>query len=91
MHKTDNDLIKSLENTIGTLQAVLKKTLSHALGIDLYLSSTLFRILCINTYFYFPALSKGSPPSPEQLELRLIQSKRDIENPEATVQCRLVA
>lgn len=67
MHKTDNDLIMSLENTIGTLQAVLKKTLSHALE-----------------------LSKGSPPSPEQLELRLIQSKNDIENPDPTVKCRLV-
>ncbi|CAH1391227.1 unnamed protein product [Nezara viridula] len=68
MHKTDNDLIQSLENTIGTLQAVLKKTLSHALE-----------------------LSKGSPPTPEQLELRLIQSKNDIENPEPNVQCRIVA
>ena len=32
MHKTDKDLVKSVENTIATLQAVLKRTLSHALG-----------------------------------------------------------
>lgn len=68
MHKTDNNLTKSLENTIGTLQAVLKKTLSHALE-----------------------LSKGSSPRPEHLELRLVQSKNDIENPEPVVQCRIVA
>lgn len=64
MHKTNEDIETSLENTVATLQAVLKRTFSHALQ-----------------------LSGGSTPTIEQLELRLIQSKTDIESPKVELRC----
>ncbi|KAF2905739.1 hypothetical protein ILUMI_00452 [Ignelater luminosus] len=58
IYKTDNCLKEALERTIGTLQAVLKRTLNYATVVGV---------------------------SPKSLELKLIQSKADIENPEPTV------
>ncbi|KAK5646487.1 hypothetical protein RI129_004951 [Pyrocoelia pectoralis] len=57
MHKT-NDLKKSLENSINTLQAVLKKTWEYA---------------------------KAAGPSLHNRELKLVQSKAEIENPQSVV------
>ena len=51
----------TLEKTIGTMQAVLTRTLAHA-----------------NNAAQLSGLSK---PSPAQMELKLIQSKADIEQP----------
>ncbi|KAL1131977.1 hypothetical protein AAG570_011588 [Ranatra chinensis] len=67
MHRSGNNLIMSLDNTIATLQSVLKRTLKAALD-----------------------LSNGKEPSAEQLELRLVQSKHDIENPKPEVHAELV-
>jgi len=57
-YKTKNRLKETIERTINTLQAVLKRTLSYAAGVGL---------------------------SPKTLELKLIQSKSDIENPDLLV------
>jgi len=59
--KTQGDLKLTLEKTIGTMQAVLTRTLAHA-----------------NNAAQSSGLSK---PSPAQMELKLIQSKADIEQP----------
>ncbi|EFA00408.1 pyridoxal kinase [Tribolium castaneum] len=53
MHKTGNNLKESLEKTVSTLQAVLKRTIESARG----------------------------EVTPRAKELKLIQSKKDIENP----------
>jgi pyridoxine kinase len=57
MHKTNNQLKESLERTVSTLQAVLKRTLSSAKG----------------------------DVSAKAMELKLIQSKNDIENPKIVI------
>lgn len=57
MHKT-NDLKKALENSINTLQAVLKKTWEY---------------------------TKAAGPSLHNRELKLVQSKVEIENPQSVV------
>ncbi|KAF6204980.1 hypothetical protein GE061_019147 [Apolygus lucorum] len=67
LYKTDDDIQHSLENTIHSLQAVLTRTLSHAL-----------------------VMSKGDRPTPEQMELQLIQSKSDIESPSPSVRSTIV-
>ena len=58
LDRADNDLKKSLDNVISTMQAVLKRTYQYA------------------------KLNGG--PSPATLELKLIQSKSDIEEPVVT-------
>lgn len=67
MHKTNENLIISLENTVASLQAVLKRTLTYALS-----------------------LSGASKPDVGQLELRLIQSKSDIEEPKVELHCTVI-
>ncbi|RZC37607.1 pyridoxal kinase [Asbolus verrucosus] len=62
MHKTDNQLKESLEKTVSTLQAVLKRTLQHA----------------------------GGEKSARTMELKLIQSKTDIEKPTIVVSAESV-
>ncbi|XP_068905799.1 pyridoxal kinase [Tenebrio molitor] len=57
MHKTNNQLKESLERTVSTLQAVLKRTLSSAKG----------------------------DVSAKAMELKLIQSKNDIQNPKIVI------
>ncbi|KAF5288986.1 hypothetical protein FQA39_LY03865 [Lamprigera yunnana] len=54
MHKTDNNLKETLEKTINTIQAVIKRTWAYANDHG----------IC-----------------PRNLELKLVQSKSDIENP----------
>jgi len=61
LSQTDGDLKLSLERTIGTMQAVLGRTLQHAKDT---------------------AKTAGlEKPTPSMMELKLIQSKLDIENP----------
>ncbi|KAK6623657.1 hypothetical protein RUM43_009509 [Polyplax serrata] len=60
--KTQNDLQASIENTIATMQAVVKRT---------------FQIARQST--------DGDNPTVSSLELKLIQSKDDIENPTCTI------
>ena len=69
LSRTGNDLVKTLENTIGTMQAVLKRTLEHA-----------------------RSRSKGDQQqaSARDMELKLIQSKRDIEEPTVTVRAERI-
>ncbi|XP_014242769.2 pyridoxal kinase isoform X2 [Cimex lectularius] len=62
-YKTKNNLTKSLEYTISTLQSLLKRTLNIA-----------------------KESSNGQPLTHAQLELKIIQSKNDIEDPKVTVQ-----
>ncbi|KAG5889016.1 hypothetical protein JTB14_033945 [Gonioctena quinquepunctata] len=62
MHKTSHNLKESLEKTIATLQAVLKRTAEGIKG-DL---------------------------SPKKMELKLVQSKSDIEEPKITLSASVV-
>lgn len=75
MHRSNNDLKEALEKTIASLQAVLKRTLQYANGI-------LF-IFCGAVCLIESVLAVGV--SVKTLELNLIQSKQDIEEPEVTV------
>jgi len=68
--KTQGDLKLTLEKTIGTMQAVLTRTLAHA-----------------NDAAQSAGLSK---PSPAQMELKLIQSKADIEQPPSSIQASVL-
>ena len=68
LSQTDNDLVKTLENTIATMQAVLKRTLEHARSRS----------------------KEGEKPSARDMELKLIQSKRDIEEPTVTVRAERI-
>lgn len=68
MTKTGNNLRLSLENTIGTEQAVLKRTLARAKSVA----------------------GPGNKPSCEQLELRIVESKSDIENPDVQCKCEVI-
>nr|CAD7411266.1 unnamed protein product [Timema poppensis] len=63
MFRTENDLKLSLERTIFTLQAVLKRTLRRAAELA----------------------KLGHPDTAARLELQLIQSKADIENPTPSI------
>ena len=63
LSKTNNDLKISLERTVATMQAVLKRTLKFAQN----------------------AAGAGNRPTPHQMELKLIQSKRDIEEPQVQI------
>lgn len=76
-YKTNNCLKEALEKTIGTLQAVLKRTLNYATGK--YINLTYID----NKIMYYIISVVGI--SPKHLELKLIQSKADIEYPESTV------
>jgi len=67
MHKTNNSLTDALDNTIATLQAVLQRTIKHALDE-----------------------SNGKPLTVSELELKLIQSKSDIENPQPLIHSEIV-
>ncbi|XP_050392765.1 pyridoxal kinase isoform X1 [Patella vulgata] len=58
IHK-DKNLKTAIEKTVSTLQAVIRRTLDHAIS-----------------------LAGQEKPTTHQLELRLIQSKKDIENPD---------
>ena len=68
LSQTDNDLVKTLENTIATMQAVLKRTLEHARSRS----------------------KQGGKPSARDMELKLIQSKRDIEEPTVSVRAERI-
>ena len=63
------------EKAVSTMHSVLQRTLKHALGKGITKLIEVRYWLCIA-----PAeLSGGETPNPEQIELRLIQSKEDIE------------
>lgn len=68
MAKTDNNLCTTLENTVATLQSVLKRTLESAQN----------------------QAKPGANLTRAQLELRLIQSKSDIENPIVKLKAKLL-
>ena len=68
LSQTDNDLVKTLENTIATMQAVLKRTLEHASS----------------------RTKAGERASARDMELKLIQSKRDIEEPTVSVRAERI-
>ncbi|XP_060065425.1 pyridoxal kinase-like [Ylistrum balloti] len=55
----DKNLKVALEKTVSIVQAVIQRTVGHALSLA----------------------GTGNKPTPEQMELRLIQSKADIEDP----------
>ena len=65
MYRCNGNLPQAMEYSIGTLQAVLQRTLCHSKDV---------------------AASTTSSDSSRVLELRLIQSKLDIENPPQTFQ-----
>ena len=71
------------EKAVSTMNAVLRRTLASALGecvcVHVFRShSTCFDPSHVSLHI---EKSGGEKPTPEQIELRLIQSKRDIENP----------
>ncbi|KAK9512614.1 hypothetical protein O3M35_001000 [Rhynocoris fuscipes] len=66
-YKTNNDIKITLDNTIASLQAVLRRTLQSALQE-----------------------SHGQKPHVGQLELKLLQSKNDIEFPKPSVHSEII-
>ena len=68
LSQTGNDLVRTLENTVGTMQAVLKRTLEHARSRS----------------------KEGESTSARDMELKLIQSKRDIEEPTVLVKAEKI-
>ena len=70
LSRTGNDLVKTLENTIATMQAVLTRTLSHATEAA--------------------ARAGLEKPTAAMMELKLIQSKADIESPRDCVEATLL-
>lgn len=63
MTKSNNDIKTSIENTIASMQAVLKRTAEY---------------------------SKGKAKNPQNIELKLVQSKTSIEMPEVQIQAKFV-
>ena len=61
------------------MHAVLRRTLDSALRE--FNTKSLELELIIASFVAILVESKGEEPSPEQIELRLIQSKSDIEHP----------
>uniref|UniRef100_A0A0V0G662 Pyridoxal kinase n=1 Tax=Triatoma dimidiata TaxID=72491 RepID=A0A0V0G662_TRIDM len=66
-YKTDNNIQVSLDNTVASMQAVLKRTLTAALE-----------------------QSGGQQPNVEQLELKLLQSKENLEHPKSVIHSEIV-
>jgi len=71
LYQTKGDIKVSLERTVATMQAVLKRTLDKV-------------------YSSLPEDKHADPPK-QALELKLIQSKHDIENPEVKIQAEEVS
>lgn len=70
LHRTADNLQLAVEKTLGTMQAVLTRTLAHAQSAA--------------------ALSGDPTPTPAQMELKLIQSKADIEIPPETISAEVI-
>ncbi|KAK4324007.1 hypothetical protein Pmani_005339 [Petrolisthes manimaculis] len=69
-HHTNNDLKKAVENTLDTMQAILRRTL------DLARSEA-------------GPITDDSSLTPQQLELKLVQSLDDIRTPKPGIQAKL--
>lgn len=63
LHKSNGNLQETLEKAIASMQAVLKRTLDHAMAVT----------------------PKGQNPKPSAMELKLIQSKGNLENPDVKI------
>ena len=68
------------ERAVAATHAILKRTLRHALGKPTNKAESWGRELITCAHLDLD-LSGGKKPTVEQMELRLVQSKRDIENP----------
>lgn len=68
---------KACEKAVGTMQAVLQRTLEYSKGVShTHTDTHKYRHRHTHTH-----TASDKPYSPETMELRLVQSKRDIETP----------
>lgn len=83
MYKSNNNIKESLEKTIATLQAVLKRTYNDIKGISVKCMITIgFKLKELHI--------SGKEITPRNKELKLIQSKLDIEEPQIVYQAKIV-
>lgn len=85
---TKSNLAEALEYTVATLQAVLRNTLT-----TIPIGMICMQFYTLNTvaycYWFRPILSTtGKKPTAQQRELKLIQSKSDIENPTVSIRAK---
>lgn len=90
---TKSNLAEALEFTIATVQSVLKTTLN---AISATCGTYLERHICQNVdclisifFFCFTDLST-SKPTARQRELKMVQSKRHIENPIVSIRANKI-
>lgn len=84
---TKPTLSEALECTIATLQAVLQNTFDAiAPGEKTFLTEKDYQILS-QIFIFFPELRSPDKISSRIRELKLIQSKKDIEQPNVTIRC----
>ncbi|KFM77236.1 Pyridoxal kinase, partial [Stegodyphus mimosarum] len=93
MARTNGDLVISCERTVNSLKRVLERTLKYASGMFLCIISLTEVKECVLKFyifftinFYFIAALKD-PSCSASMELKLIQSKNDIENPPTILKC----
>lgn len=81
MNLTSNNLKQSMENTIATIQSVLKRTLKCKYWIQPNWWSSVV-LIQIYLFFTLDLNEKDSKNSVSNKELKLIQSLGDIQKPE---------
>lgn len=82
MYKTNGKLKESLEKTIASLQAVIKRTANSLEGK--------FKIFKLQKMLIRETFISGRESTCRNVELKLIQSKCDIENPDVQIHAIVV-
>lgn len=88
-----NDIGAALENTVSTIYAVISRTLKFYEGNENKhkLGSIFWEIPYVIFYdFVFNPTDSGDNNDPKLLELKLIQSKSDIENPNVLFKSKII-
>ncbi|MFT7818209.1 pyridoxal kinase isoform X2 [Arapaima gigas] len=95
-HHHPNDLKTACEKTVSVMHHVIQRTISYAHGMSLTPASVFRSALRPSRRSPPVSLSvsemagPGRRPSPAQLELRMVQSKADIENPAIVVEATVL-
>ncbi|XP_049730933.1 pyridoxal kinase isoform X1 [Elephas maximus indicus] len=93
-HKHPNNLKVACEKTVSAMYHVLQRTIQYAKGTaqgkQVHSMGNLGQSLAGRLHCKAAKAGKGQKPSSAQLELRMVQSKRDIENPEIVVQATVL-